>query len=41
MVEGTVAKIDLSKGKVLDKVVTGNAPRSMVISDDGQVLYVC
>jgi len=38
--EGRVAKIDLSTGKVLKKVTTGNAPRSMVISDDGQRLYV-
>lgn len=38
--EGNVAKIDLSTGKVLKKVNTGNAPRSTVLSDDAEFIYV-
>jgi YVTN family beta-propeller protein len=35
-----VAKIDLKTGEVAKKVLTGKAPRSMTISDDGKLLYV-
>jgi YVTN family beta-propeller protein len=38
--EGNVAKIDIKTGKVVDKVTTGEAPRSMTISDDGKHIYV-
>jgi YVTN family beta-propeller protein len=38
--EGRVAKIDPNNGVVLNKVATGQAPRSMAISTDGQSLYV-
>ncbi|NNC79467.1 MAG: peptidoglycan-binding protein, partial [Acidimicrobiales bacterium] len=38
--EGRVVKIDLETGEVIAKVRTGNAPRSMAMSADGEVLYV-
>ena len=38
--EGRVAKINVSTGKVVRKVSTGSAPRSMTIARDGQSLYV-
>jgi DNA-binding beta-propeller fold protein YncE len=38
--EGKLAKLDLFTGKVVARVSTGAAPRSMAISDDGTALYV-
>jgi YVTN family beta-propeller protein len=38
--EGQVGQIDLTRDRVIKKVRTGSAPRSMTISDDGQFLYV-
>src|SRR5204862_7685566 len=38
--EGTVAKVDLRSGRVVAKVTTGSAPRSMTIAPDGRSLYV-
>ena len=35
-----MAKIDLGTGRVIAKVTTGSAPRSMAISSDGLSLYV-
>ena len=38
--DGTVIKIEIETGEVLEEVRTGIAPRSMAMSADGQVLYV-
>ncbi len=38
--EGTVIKIDLATGEVVDRVRTGTAPRSMAVADDGHTIYV-
>ncbi len=38
--EGTVIKVDLHTGEVVDRVRTGSAPRSMAIADDGHTIYV-
>ena len=38
--EGTVIKVDLATGEVVDRVRTGSAPRSMAIADDGHTIYV-
>ena len=38
--EGTVVKVDAESGEVLETVRTGDAPRSMAISSDGEALYV-
>jgi len=35
-----VAKIDLLSRRVVDRVATGSAPRSMTIAEDGRSLYV-
>ena len=37
--ESNIAKIDLTTNKVIKKVRSGKHPRSMVISDNGAVLY--
>jgi YVTN family beta-propeller protein len=38
--EGHVAKIDLRSDHVVDKVATGQQPRSMAMATDGRTLYV-
>jgi len=38
--DGKVAKIDTATGKVVARVSTGSAPRSMAISTDGLSVYV-
>jgi DNA-binding beta-propeller fold protein YncE len=38
--EGRVGKVDLRTGKVLAKVTTGSAPRSLTLAADGRSLYV-
>ena len=38
--DGEVVKIDLETGNVVAEVRTGDAPRSMAISEDGEALYV-
>jgi DNA-binding beta-propeller fold protein YncE len=38
--EGRVGKVDLRTGKVLPKVATGSAPRSLTLAADGRSLYV-
>jgi DNA-binding beta-propeller fold protein YncE len=38
--EGRVGKVDLRTGKVLAKVATGSAPRSLALAADGRSLYV-
>ena len=35
-----MAKIDLRTDRVVDRVSTGEAPRSMTIAEDGKSLYV-
>jgi DNA-binding beta-propeller fold protein YncE len=38
--EGRVAKVNLKSRRVLAKVATGNAPRSLALAADGRSLYV-
>ena len=38
--EGRVAKIDLRTRRLVARVATGAAPRSMTIAEDGRSLYV-
>jgi YVTN family beta-propeller protein len=38
--DGELAKLDLASGTVTARIATGDAPRSIAISDDGTALYV-